>query len=102
MERRDFLKSTTLAGMAFYAGAGSQAASAGPRKPVFVYNDWSAYDELSDNVVQTEELAMRELNEILRLKKSGVQIDYYVMDAFWFDKCACNISTYNGFMHEWT
>lgn len=86
MERRDFLKSTTLAGMAFYAGAGSPAASAGPRKPVFVYNDWSAYDELSDNVVQTEELAMRELNEILRLKKSGVQIDYYVMDAFWFDK----------------
>ena len=30
MERRDFLKSTTLAGMAFYAGAGSPAASAGP------------------------------------------------------------------------
>jgi len=59
---------------------------AGPRKPVFVYNNWSAYDELSDKVVQTEELAMRELNEIFRLRKSGVQIDYYVMDAFWFDK----------------
>jgi hypothetical protein len=59
---------------------------AGPRKPVFVYNNWSAYDELSDKVVQTEELAMRELSEILRLRKSGVQIDYYVMDAFWFDK----------------
>ena len=59
---------------------------AGPRRPVFVYNNWSAYDELSDKVIQTEELAMRELNEILRLKKSGVRIDYYVMDAFWFDK----------------
>jgi len=58
----------------------------GPRRPVFVYNNWSAYDELSDNVVQTETLAMRELNELIRLKKKGVQMDYYVMDAFWFDK----------------
>ena len=59
---------------------------AGPGKPVFVYNNWSAYDELSDKVVQTEELAMRELGEIVRLQQSGVRIDYYVMDAFWFDK----------------
>ena len=50
------------------------------------HNNWSAYDELSDKVVQTEELAMKELNEILRLRRSGVKIDYYVMDAFWFDK----------------
>lgn len=60
--------------------------AAGPVKPVFVYNNWSAYDELSDKVVQTEELAMRELGEMVRLKKSGVRLDYYVMDAFWFDK----------------
>jgi hypothetical protein len=59
---------------------------AGPKQPVFVYNNWSAYDELSDKVVQTEALAMRELGEVLRLRKSGVRIDYYVMDAFWFDK----------------
>jgi hypothetical protein len=57
----------------------------GPSKPVFIYNNWSAYDELSDNVPQTEDLAMRELNEIIRLKSHGVEIDYYVMDAFWFD-----------------
>jgi len=57
----------------------------GPKKPVFIYNNWSAYDELSDNKPQTEELAMRELNEIVRLKTQGVEIDYYVMDAFWFD-----------------
>ena len=57
----------------------------GPTQPVFVYNNWSAYDELSDNKPQTEELAMRELNEVVRLKKLGVRIDYYVMDAFWFD-----------------
>src|SRR5262249_55000884 len=32
----------------------------------------------------TEALAMRELNEILRLRRAGVRIDYYVMDAFWY------------------
>jgi hypothetical protein len=58
----------------------------GPLKPVFIYNNWSAYDELSDHVALTEELAMRELREIIRLKTNGVEIDYYVMDAFWFDK----------------
>jgi hypothetical protein len=55
------------------------------RDPIFVYNDWSAYDELSDNIPLTEQLAMKELDEILRLRKSGVRFDYYMMDAFWFD-----------------
>jgi hypothetical protein len=54
------------------------------RDPVFVYNDWSAYDELSDNIPLTEQLAMKELDEILRLRRFGVRIDYYMMDAFWF------------------
>lgn len=55
------------------------------RDPVWVYNNWSSYDELSDNIPLTEQLAMRELDEILRLKKHGVHFDYYMMDAFWFD-----------------
>jgi hypothetical protein len=55
------------------------------RDPVWVYNDWSAYDELSDNIPLTEQLAMKELEEINRLKKFGVHFDYYMMDAFWFD-----------------
>jgi hypothetical protein len=50
-----------------------------------VYNNWSAYDELSDNIPLTEELAMKELDEILRLRRFGVRFDYYMMDAFWFD-----------------
>jgi hypothetical protein len=54
------------------------------RDPIFVYNNWSAYDELSDNVPLTEQLAMKELDEILRLRKFGVRFDYYIMDAFWF------------------
>ena len=52
--------------------------------PISVYNDWSSYDELSDNIPLTESLAMRELDELLRLKKAGVRFDYYMMDAFWF------------------
>jgi hypothetical protein len=57
----------------------------GLKQPVAVFNNWSAYDELSDSIPQTEALSMRLLNELVRLKKQGVRIDYYVMDAFWFD-----------------
>src|SRR5690242_21152647 len=93
MQRRKFIRSTVGLGIAIHPVVkwstlllDTELNLSGPSKPVFIYNNWSAYDELSDNVPQTEELAMRELNEIIRLKKSGVQIDYYVMDAFWFDK----------------
>ena len=55
------------------------------REPVWVYNNWSSYDELSDNIPLTEQLAIKELNEILRLRKYGIHFDYYMMDAFWFD-----------------
>jgi hypothetical protein len=54
------------------------------REPIVVYNNWAAYDELSDNVPLTEALAMRPLQEILRLRQQGVRIDAYVMDAYWF------------------
>ena len=54
------------------------------RDPIWVYNDWSAYDELSDNIPLTEALAMKELDQIVRLRKLGVHFDYFMMDAFWF------------------
>ena len=53
-------------------------------KPIYIYNNWSAYDELSDQVELTEKLAMRQLEEILRLRSYGVHFDYYLMDAFWY------------------
>jgi hypothetical protein len=59
--------------------------STGLKQPIAVYNDWSSYDELSDNIPLTEDLAMKELDNVVRLKKDGVRVDYYVMDAFWFD-----------------
>ncbi len=55
------------------------------RDPIFVYNNWSAYDELSDNIPLTERLTMKELDEILRLRQFGARFDYYTIDAFWFD-----------------
>jgi hypothetical protein len=54
------------------------------RDPVWVYNNWSSYDELSDNIPLTETLAMKELDELIRLRRYGVHFDYYMMDAFWF------------------
>src|SRR5262245_39002292 len=42
------------------------------QKPIWVYNNWSVYDELSDRIPLTEELAMRELSEIERLRRFGV------------------------------
>jgi hypothetical protein len=54
------------------------------REPLVIYNNWAAYDELSDAKQLTEELAMRQLDELLRLRAQGVRFDAYVMDAYWF------------------
>ena len=98
MQRRNFIKNTACLGIATVPFVKNTMGIlpalfsikewklTGPKKPVFIYNNWSSYDELSDNIPLTEELAMKELNEVLRLKKSGVLIDYYLMDAFWFDR----------------
>src|SRR5438552_2287697 len=66
------------------SGSAPARGAAGLNQPIAVYNNWSAYDELSDNIELTEELAMKQLGEILRLRKAGVRIDYYLMDAFWY------------------
>ena len=68
------------------AGAPGGAAPAHPfitpglSQPVTFYNDWSSYDELSDNTPLTETLAMREMEELVRLQHAGVHIDYYMME----------------------
>ncbi len=54
------------------------------KQPISIYINWAAYDELSDNVELTEALAMRQLDELLRLRRLGVRFDYYLMDAFWY------------------
>lgn len=54
------------------------------KQPVSIYINWAAYDELSDNVELTETLALRQLDELVRLHGLGVRFDYYLMDAFWY------------------
>ena len=54
-------------------------------QPLSVYVNWSSYDELSDNVELTEAIAMRQFEELLRLRRQGVKLDCYLMDAFWYD-----------------
>lgn len=55
-------------------------------RPLSVYVNWAAYDELSDNVRLTEQIALEQFDEMIRLKDQGVQFDYYLMDCFWFSK----------------
>jgi len=74
----------------FFAGklfAQIQSGTAtGLKQPVAVFNNWSAYDPMSDNIPQTEELCMKLFDNLIRLKQHGVKVDYYLMDAFWFDR----------------
>ncbi len=56
------------------------------KKPVSVYINWSTYDELSDNVELTEALALLQLDQALRWRGLGAQIDYYLVDAFWYSR----------------
>jgi hypothetical protein len=72
------------AALALVSSAQTEPPPPALQAPISVYNNWSAYDELSDNIPLTESLAMRELDELLRLKRAGVRFDYYMMDAFWF------------------
>lgn len=61
-------------------------AGAGFASPTSIYINWGAYDELSDNVLLSEKLALQQLDEILRLRQHGVRFDHYLMDCFWFDQ----------------
>lgn len=57
------------------------------RDPVWVYDNWSAYLEGIPpfaNTPLTEELALAQLDQLIRLKQLGVHFDYYMMNAFWF------------------
>jgi hypothetical protein len=55
------------------------------KRPFYVYDNWSTYDELSDAVPLTEELALFQLEQVRRFMASGVKFDAYLMDAYWYD-----------------
>ena len=54
-------------------------------RPLGIYINWSAYDELSDKVQLTEELAMAQFEHFLRLRAAGAKLDCYLMDCFWYE-----------------
>jgi hypothetical protein len=58
----------------------------GLKKPSSVYITWGSHDQLSDTVELTEQLALQQLDEMIRLKQQGMKFDYFLMDMFWFDK----------------
>lgn len=59
-------------------------------RPLSVYINWAAYDELSDTVRLTEAKAMAQLAQLKRLQQQGAQFDYFMMDAFWFERTGLN------------
>ncbi len=53
-------------------------------KPLGIYINWSAYDELSDKIQLTEALAIEQFTHFLRLRQAGAKLDCYLMDCFWY------------------
>lgn len=91
MDRRQSLKfigsGLALSLFPFGLSGGSSATfPAGLKRPSSIYITWGSHDQLSDTVELTEELAMKQLNEMIRLKSLGMKFDYFLMDMFWFDK----------------
>ena len=95
MRRRTFLQSLAAAGCALLPRAA--AANDWLALPVCIYNNWSAYDELSDAVRLDERLEMRQFDELLRLRSKGVHVDGGTLDAFWFDPKG----GYRTFLRDW-
>jgi hypothetical protein len=54
-------------------------------RPLGIYINWSSYDELSDAVQLTEDLAMAQFEHLLRLRAAGARLDAYLMDCFWYE-----------------
>ena len=69
-----------------FAAAPAGATPAGLPAPKSVYITWAAHDELSDSVPLDENLALRELEAIARLRAESCRFDYFVLDMGWFDR----------------
>ncbi len=75
--------STTLPGRRSVARDLSKA-NFNLQRPSWVYDNWGIYDPIREMPV-TESLALKQIEEIVRLKRDGVRFDYYMMNAFWFE-----------------
>ncbi len=57
-----------------------------PKESLKIYCDWGLRDDmLSKELVLSEQLTLRMIRRLAELNRnSGIGIDYYLMDAFWF------------------
>lgn len=53
-----------------------------------IYCDWGLHDDMTEgDPILTAEMTLKNVRDIAEFsKKSGVKFDYYLMDAFWFEK----------------
>lgn len=51
-----------------------------------IYSDWGAHDELADEAKLDECMALRLVDNLRKAKSQGVEFDYYLMDAQWFEE----------------
>lgn len=53
-----------------------------------IYCDWGLHDDMTEgDPILTAEMTLKNIQDIAEFsKKSGVKFDYYLMDAFWFEK----------------
>lgn len=55
-------------------------------RPLKIYSDWGLHDELSDNICLGDKMVKDMIGQIDGLRqKDGVNFDYYLMDAFWWE-----------------
>ncbi|MBQ7163890.1 MAG: hypothetical protein IJR61_01000 [Clostridia bacterium] len=59
-------------------------------KPLKIYCDWGLHDDLSaEGPFLTEEMSLKNVEKISKfMKETGARFDYYLMDAYWFEKNA--------------
>jgi hypothetical protein len=61
-----------------------------------IYCDWGAHDEMAGEDILNETLALKMLKQLQCAGKNGVDFDYYLMDAYWFQE----EDFYKSFKHK--
>ncbi len=65
-------------------GVRGEAGLTGLRAPILIYEGWASDGEAAASKSIDEKQALTELGEVVRLKRSGVRINYDVLDGAWF------------------
>lgn len=58
------------------------------KEPLRIYNDWGLHDDLTPgDPILTAEMTLENIPRVAEMnRKSDANFDYYLMDAFWFEK----------------